>query len=397
MAQLSHTRHASIYALFQDNCLAARNIDEPDKQALQNSRSVADTDPRRLRLQPQLQPKARCHRKETEKGGTFSDDGSPCRTGFGWPAYFEPCVNRQPTCLPFLPQKPLPCQKWHQTARTQQQRHHGGRTRGAMLFLLSAAVQPSGATLHLPKDALVDGDERDATSRQLTCSLGSVTPRKGDSGGWVASEGGPALGKRARWPEGEGDFQCILAVFFFHVNRSRAVGLVGWLNPLLAAPGNQPTPFFEAESRHGMGSEGPAESVHMLEPTPRCGPKPTTCNSDCLREEVWYCVCNRALAKVLPLPVQIIASRSKLSCCLQSQIITPPGNYEQSVTRPAKLDRTFLEPADQPPTCGSRGSEKPGNVAEEGPTTTQGSRLALVVPAAYDSATRSARQCPKGD
>ena len=58
-----------IYALFQDNCLPARNIEEPDNQALQSSRSVADTDPRRLRLQPQPQPKARWHHKETEKGG----------------------------------------------------------------------------------------------------------------------------------------------------------------------------------------------------------------------------------------------------------------------------------------------------------------------------------------
>ena len=56
--------------------------------------------------------------------------------------------------------------------------------------------------------------------------------------------------------------------------------------------------------------------------------------------------------------VQIEAKVYCVACRARSLLLR--ATYEQSTGRPAKLERTFLEPADRPPTCGSRGRRRGG-------------------------------------
>ena len=301
MAQLFHTRHTSSTHCFKTIAFPhaisrSRTIRHCRVPEAWQTQTRADCDCNRNR-----NPKPDGTTRRRKRGGTFSDDGLPCRTGFGWPAYCDHASIDNPL-PPLPPTKSLPTrQSDTRTVRIPQQRHHGRRTRCGLLVQLCAAVQPSGATLHLPKDALVDGGTTRRRHIPTTCSLGSVTPRKGGFRRVGAPEGGSALGKRARWPEGEGDLQyhpCCLLLFTL-----TAAEPLGWLvEPPFGSPRKpSPTPLLEAKSRHGMGKRRPAESVQMLEPTPRGGPNQLLATSDCLRERHELRL-HRGLAKVLPYP-----------------------------------------------------------------------------------------------
>ncbi len=134
-----------IYTLFQDNCLPARNIDEPDEQAVQNSRSVQPPTPCRLRLQRQLTAhrEARWQPRESEKG-LHPDDRLPAGPTF-WLAS-SPIMRRSATRLPPLLHQVPTSQSGTSPVRTQQRYHHGEEEKRNKQGCSALSLSPRGSS-----------------------------------------------------------------------------------------------------------------------------------------------------------------------------------------------------------------------------------------------------------